>query len=182
MSQVAKFILRDPFWNAQVSQIDILPDRTFEMIPVVGDHRVRLGNGEQVAAKFHRLQVFYQQVLKRTGMNAYRVIDVRYKGQVVASREDKAGRVDSVRLRKNVERMLKPVKPPPSIIQARPEQADESKDQDPNPVKTTSVSPGAKEESGNMTGNQGKSDEKKRVPKAVMPPRKPAEGTDQKEQ
>ena len=53
----ANFIMNDPFWMSQVAQIDITPERNFEMIPVVGDHLVKLGNGENIHAKFHRLWV-----------------------------------------------------------------------------------------------------------------------------
>jgi len=41
----ANFIINDPFWMSQVAQIDITPERNFEMVPVVGNHLVKLGNG-----------------------------------------------------------------------------------------------------------------------------------------
>jgi cell division protein FtsQ len=187
--EVASFIVTDSFWHAQVSQIDILPDRSFEMIPVIGDHRVKLGSSTQIAAKFRRLSIFYKHVLKHTGMNAYRVIDVQYKGQVVASRQDKEGRIDSARLRNNVEKMLrrsrevtrnsvtqKPGDASTPHTDARntdddlvkPRPADNN---DPNAVKTNSVSlPDAREKVENKTNPPPE----KRIPKAVMSPRRPA--------
>ncbi len=60
--------MNDPFWMAQVAQIDITAERTFEMTPVVGNHLVKLGNGEDMDKKFHRLMVFYKQVLSKTGL------------------------------------------------------------------------------------------------------------------
>lgn len=203
IAAAASFIINDPFWNAQVSQIDILPDRTFEMIPVVGDHRVKLGNGENMDLKFRRLFVFYQQVLKNTGLNAYKLIDVQYKGQVVASRQSGQSKVDSIQLRKNIDKLLSqakgasqdevgrikpaPVKPilPDEEPVAKPELPLEKENSDPNPVKTTSVSPpGDKKTGGDEKGEEKKAEEKKvdseekkpveekRVPKAVMPPKK----------
>jgi len=103
---MADFIRNDPFWATQVSQIDITADRNFEMIPVVGNHLVKLGNGEEIAQKFHRLFVFYNQVLSKTGFNKYKIIDVQYAGQVVASKQTGTAKVDSVQLRKNVEKLL----------------------------------------------------------------------------
>ncbi len=161
------FIIKDAFWNAQVSQVDILEDRSFEMIPVVGDHRVKLGPGENIPAKFRRLYVFYQQVLTKMGLNAYRQIDVQYKGQVVASQYGAKGKVDSVQLRKNVEKLLKKARDAKfdTTVTSRPKpvvklDADEKEPEkpelplethkNPNPVKTTSVP-------------------NDRVPKAVMP-------------
>lgn len=167
VADAGDFIIKDAFWNAQVSQIDILADRSFEMIPLVGDHRVKLGTGEDIPAKFRRLYVFYQQVLTKMGLNAYRQIDVQYKGQVVASQYGASGRVDSVQLRKNVEKLLKKardakfdttamIKPKP-VVKLDADQKEPEKPElplethtDPNPVKTTSVPI-------------------ERVPKAVMP-------------
>jgi cell division protein FtsQ len=102
----ANFIINDPFWMAQVAQIDITPENTFEMIPVVGNHLVKLGNGENIAQKFYRLMVFYKQVLSKTGFDKYKLIDVQYKGQVIASKYAGDAKVDSIQLRKNVEKLL----------------------------------------------------------------------------
>ncbi|HEV7780886.1 MAG TPA: hypothetical protein VGO58_06450 [Chitinophagaceae bacterium] len=103
----ANYIMNDPFWVSQVAQIDITPQRTFEMIPVVGNHLVRLGNGEHMDKKFHRLMVFYKQVLSKTGFDRYKLIDVQYKGQVVVSRYAGDAKVDSIQLKKNVEKLLR---------------------------------------------------------------------------
>jgi cell division protein FtsQ len=103
----ANFIVNDPFWMAQVAQVDITEDQTFEMTPVVGNHTVKLGNGENIDTKFHRLFVFYQQVLSKTGFDKYKTIDVQYKGQVVVSKQSGNVKVDSVLLRRNVEKLLR---------------------------------------------------------------------------
>ena len=102
----ANYIINDPFWMSQVAQVDITPGRTFEMTPVVGNHQVKLGNGENIDQKFHRLMVFYQQVLSKTGFDRYKLIDVQYKGQVVASRYTGDAKIDSIQLRKNIEKLL----------------------------------------------------------------------------
>lgn len=103
---MANYIHNEPFWLAQVAQVDIAADKTFEMIPLVGNHLVKLGSAENVDQKFRRLMIFYQQVLSKTGFDKYKVIDVQYKGQVVASRYAGDAKVDSVQLRKNVEKLL----------------------------------------------------------------------------
>ena len=107
LKQTALFIRNDSFWMAQVAQVDITPGGNLEMIPVVGNHLVKLGRAENIPAKFRRLMIFYQQVLSQTGMEKYKVIDVQYRGQVVASRYAGDPKVDSVQLRKNVEKLLK---------------------------------------------------------------------------
>jgi len=103
--KTAWFILNDSFWMAQTEQIDINENRAFEMIPTVGNHVVRLGNGDDIDKKFHRLFVFYQQVLSKTGFERYNVIDVQYAGQVIGTKE-KISKVDSIQLKKNIEKLL----------------------------------------------------------------------------
>jgi cell division protein FtsQ len=185
----ANYIMNDPFWMAQVAQVDITSARTFEMIPVVGNHTVRFGSGEKMDEKFRRLFVFYKQVMSRTGFDSYKLIDVQYKGQVVASKQDGNTKIDSVQLRKNVEKLLRQSRESytDTTIQVRPLpgkpivlEADSStlpmidpktttlKNADPNTMKTTSLSTPKKK-----TGKNPASEpvEKKKEPKAVMPAR-----------
>jgi cell division protein FtsQ len=103
--RTANYIINDPFWMAQVAQIDITSERTFEMTPVVGNHTVKLGNGDDIDKKFHRLMVFYKQVLSKTGFDKYKIIDVQYEGQVVASKYGME-KGDTAQVRKNVEKLL----------------------------------------------------------------------------
>ena len=38
------YLQNDPFWEAQIEQIHVLPDRSIELVPRVGDHIIYLGN------------------------------------------------------------------------------------------------------------------------------------------
>ena len=102
---MAGFIQQNPFWAAQVAQIDINAEREFDMVPVVGNHIVKLGKGDNIETKFNRLFVFYKNILSRTGFDKYRTIDVQYAGQVVAVKGFTT-KVDSIQLRRNVEKLL----------------------------------------------------------------------------
>lgn len=102
----AEFILNDAFWMAQVAQINITGDRNFEMTPTVGNHIVKLGDGEDIENKFHRLFVFYKEILSKTGFNEYKTIDVEYAGQVVADKGKTMSKVDIAQLKKNVDKLL----------------------------------------------------------------------------
>lgn len=106
VTAMANYIFTDSFWLAQVAQIDITPERNFEMIPVVGNHIVKMGQGENIEKQFNRLMIFYKQVLSKTGFDKYKIIDVQYTDQVVASRYAGNAKIDSVQLRRNVERLL----------------------------------------------------------------------------
>ena len=108
--KTASFIMNDPFWMAQVEQIDIrecgFSCWSFEMVPTIGDHIVKLGNGDDIAKKFHRLFIFYRQVMSRTGFDSYNTVDVQYEGQVIGSKV-KMNKIDSLQLKLNVEKLLK---------------------------------------------------------------------------
>jgi cell division protein FtsQ len=102
----ATFILNDPFWMAQVSQVDITTERNFEMTPVVGNHTVILGSGENIDRKFHRLLVFYKAVLSKTGFDKYKAINVQYAGQVIGVKGNGISKADRDQLKLNVEKLL----------------------------------------------------------------------------
>ncbi len=76
----------DSFRMALIDQVDITPNREFEMIPKVGNQLIRFGNGSDAEEKFQKLQLFYKEVMARTGWNDYSVINVQYKNQVVAKK------------------------------------------------------------------------------------------------
>lgn len=104
--QVVSTISADPFWNAQVGQIDITPERKFELIPVLGSHVIRLGNGIDVGEKLARLMVFYKQVMPKAGFAKYSALDVQFDGQVVAVRRGPTSTVDSIQLQKNIQDLM----------------------------------------------------------------------------
>ncbi|MEN9497681.1 MAG: hypothetical protein RL750_580 [Bacteroidota bacterium] len=103
---LAKYIQADSFWSAQVGHFEIDEKGRFEMIPLAGNHRVQFGIPDEPAAAFQRLWIFYQQVLRVQGLDRYARIDVRYRGQVVASQNRRASVIDSTQLRKQVEVLI----------------------------------------------------------------------------
>jgi cell division protein FtsQ len=104
--KVIHFIYSNEFWNAQVGQIDITTDRKFELIPVIGDHVIKLGDGDNVQEKLDKLYVFYKQIMSKVGFNKYAALDVGFKGQVVAIKREPTSPVDSIQLQKNIEELM----------------------------------------------------------------------------
>lgn len=97
--QVGKYILADSFWMAQVAQVDITPQSGFELVPVVGDHIVVMGDADDLDRKFTRLNTFYQQAWLQHGINTYERLDIQYDNQVVAIRKGTMkARIDSARI------------------------------------------------------------------------------------
>ncbi|MBN8688493.1 MAG: hypothetical protein J0M10_15845 [Chitinophagales bacterium] len=186
VTNAALFILRDSFWLAQVTQMDITPERNFEMIPLVGNHVVKMDAARPVEQQFQRLFTFYNQVLSKTGFERYKVINVQYAGQVVASRFAGNAKVDSVQLRRNVEQLLKQsrdaeadtvarILPGPAIPLAT-DAADEPPVQEPAATRTTDNITNRNPNPVNTPvtpkpGSSNKPAAPKPKPKAQMPPR-----------
>lgn len=84
--KLATYIRADSFWMAQVAQVNINGESKFEMVPLIGDQLILLGDAEQLDRKFNRLKAFYEQALMGQGINTYEKLDVRFDKQVVAVR------------------------------------------------------------------------------------------------
>lgn len=84
---VGQFVKLDTFWNSFIGQIDILPDKTFELTPIVGNTVIDIGNSDSLESKFDRLYSFYKQVWPKVGVNRYERINVAFDNQVVATRK-----------------------------------------------------------------------------------------------
>jgi cell division protein FtsQ len=106
--RLSGYIRTNPFWAAQIAQVDITPARTFEMVPMIGDHLIEFGDGNDYEQKFHRLFIFYKEVLSRTGFDEYSRIDVQYAGQVIGTKKgSERTRVDSVQGMRNIQQLIR---------------------------------------------------------------------------
>jgi cell division protein FtsQ len=106
VKDLAIYISEHEFFKAQIAQIDITGSRNFEMIPVVGNHIIEFGNGENAEAKFRKLFTFYHQVLAGAGFDKYSRINVQYEKQVIGTRRGFAGKIDSVQAVKNIQKLI----------------------------------------------------------------------------
>lgn len=103
---LANYIHGNDFWMSQISQIDIAPNGEFTLIPMLGNQVINFGTSDDYQEKFNKLLAFYQQVQTRVGWNKYSVIDLQFKGQVVAEKRDagqiKTDSLASIRIMKNL--------------------------------------------------------------------------------
>lgn len=106
--RLGAYIGKDPFWMAQIAQVNITPERNFEMTPVIGDHLIQFGDGNEYEQKFHRLFIFYKEVLSRTGFNKYSRIDVQYAGQVIGAKKgSEQTKLDSLQGIRNIQQLIR---------------------------------------------------------------------------
>ena len=131
MLHLSSFIRQDSFWTAQVAQIDITTARTFELEPEIGNHRITFGDGNDIEKKFHRLFLFYKEVLSRTGFDKYSRIDVSYAGQVVGIKKgSEQSRYDSIQGMNNIRQL---------ILSAQQLQQDTLRQQNVRPLERTTM-------------------------------------------
>lgn len=98
VSAMSEYILHNEFWMAQVAQVSCEPDGSFEIVPMVGNHRIIFGDGNGYENKFRKLFIFYQNVLSRAGVDRYASINLSYENQVVATRNSAKPLIEPIKL------------------------------------------------------------------------------------
>jgi cell division protein FtsQ len=83
---LAKFIEKDAFWKFQTAQILINQQGDLEIVPVVGNHQLVIGDAQNLKEKFKRLKIFYKEGLSKLGWSTYSSINVKFEGQIVCTR------------------------------------------------------------------------------------------------
>jgi cell division protein FtsQ len=106
MIGLVQYINANEFWSSQAAQIHITPERKVEIYPVIGNHVINLGTPDRVEEKLNNLFLFYSQVLSKSGLDRYRIINAEYGGQVIGVLKTAATAVDSIQLKKNIESLL----------------------------------------------------------------------------
>jgi len=85
--ELASFLNSNPFWDAQIEQVQVWSSRNIELVPRMGNHKIFLGEPKELAWKFKKLKALYETALPVVGWNCYESIDLRYSDQVVCKRK-----------------------------------------------------------------------------------------------
>ncbi len=83
---VAQYIRQHDFWNAAIEQVYVNANGDIELIPRVGFHTIILGDDQALNEKMDKLLLFYREGIKMNGWNCYKTINIKYKDQVVCSK------------------------------------------------------------------------------------------------
>lgn len=100
IGQMAKIIMADDFWRNQIEQINVLPDRSIELVPRVGEHIINIGTlptsrdpkqraeliSQFLERQFHRMDIFYKYGLKEAGWARYSYISLEFDNQIVCTK------------------------------------------------------------------------------------------------
>lgn len=102
ISILASTIMADDLWRNQIEQINVLKDKTIEIVPRVGDHVINIGMlpnsrfhdkrkekvTEFVQKQLRRIELFYKYGLSEAGWNKYSYISVEFANQVICTNRD----------------------------------------------------------------------------------------------
>lgn len=115
--KLASFIGTDSFWMAQIAQVNINPHSKFELVPLIGDQLIVVGDADELDKKFNRLKAFYQQALLQQGINTYEKLDLRFDNQVVAVRRGtEKAQIDSAEANRKLMELVGKTAPMPLPI------------------------------------------------------------------
>ena len=103
VAPMCRHMAENELWSNQIEQVNILPDKTVELVPRVGDHIVNIGKlpeqmdntrREQaifqfVDNKLSRLEKFYRYGLSQAGWNKYSYINLEFDNQIICKRHKK---------------------------------------------------------------------------------------------
>jgi len=85
---MGQYLQEDSFFQALVDEVYVNPYGEFEIMPKTGGHVVAFGGIEDMEGKFDKLLAFYQKGLKENGWKKYKTINIKYKNQVVCSKNN----------------------------------------------------------------------------------------------
>lgn len=84
--KLAVYLDKNPFWKAMVDQVEITAKSELVFIPKIADHKVVLGDATNLEQKLAHLKVFYKKGLNKLGWDKYKVINLKYTGQIVCEK------------------------------------------------------------------------------------------------
>lgn len=80
------FVMDDSFWRAQIEQVFVDGDGDLILVPRVGDHYINVGDASDLEYKFRNLKALYEDGLDPLEWNSFKMINLKYRGQVVCSK------------------------------------------------------------------------------------------------
>lgn len=100
IAPMASVIMENDLWKNLIEQINVLPDKSIEIVPRIGNHIVYLGSmpytkndarrkqqiEEFVRIKLTRLEKFYKYGLSQVGWDKYPYINLEFNNQIICKK------------------------------------------------------------------------------------------------
>lgn len=82
-SYMGSYLLQNSFWNKEIQEIHVHANGDIELTPRTGNFTILLGDTSLLADKLDRMRIFYTEGLDKAGWNRYKVISLKFEGQVI---------------------------------------------------------------------------------------------------
>lgn len=84
---LVEYIEANDFWKALIGQIYVAKNGDLILYPKLSEHKVILGNTDNLEEKFKYLKVFYKEALKHINWTQYESINLKYKSQIICTKK-----------------------------------------------------------------------------------------------
>lgn len=84
---LAQQLSNDTILNYQIDQIYIPVKGNYELIPKIGNYIIRIGDTQDVKEELIKLDYLYKEGFSRCGWDNYKVVDLRFRNQVVCTKK-----------------------------------------------------------------------------------------------
>lgn len=91
-----EYVESDTALRQLVTMYNFVDSDNIYILPAISGHVVNLGSVDNVAGKFDKLRLFYRKVMPEKGWEHYDTISLKWNHQVVATRRQKAVKVEMV--------------------------------------------------------------------------------------
>ena len=85
---IAMAMKKNPFMNSLAEQLVADGNGDIILIPKLGNHKIILGDAQNLSIKFKKLEIFYKNAMPAEGWNMYKEINLKYKDQVIAKKAE----------------------------------------------------------------------------------------------
>lgn len=89
LTKLGNILTRDPYWNAEIEQINVLESGGIEIVPKSANYIVYLGKMEKeedMDGKLEDLCKFYTYGLEKIGWNKYSYINMEFPNQIICKK------------------------------------------------------------------------------------------------
>lgn len=81
--KLIRYLNNHDLWKHNIVQIYVNEYEELEVVPILGDYVINIGNSLDYEYKFKKLEIFYKNVFNKIDWNLYSVVDLRYSNQVI---------------------------------------------------------------------------------------------------
>lgn len=93
LKNVCNAIYNDTTLQAQIAQLHIDVEGKFELSTVLGNQSILFGDDSDIEEKCKKIKLFYSNIFKQVGEQRYKLVDVRFKNQIVATQKNYVNKV-----------------------------------------------------------------------------------------